>query len=195
MKKKNLFLVLIVVGLMVFAVPYMACANWGFSMGDDGWYTKKVGNRTTDVHTNMTKVELFIPSVAANTGYTWAGQGVTNLSSSSWSASKINPTYVLAQGPSVSSLYWDVLFSGSAPSTFYMDYLVYGNNKNKPVYAIRLTIKNGVPDFSSSGWSYLDVNHLPSYNRNPVPLPPSVWLLGAGLVGAFVMRRKMMPRS
>jgi hypothetical protein len=174
-------------GFFLLVAPVIAHADWGFSMGDDGY---KPG--TTTHYDNIKKIEFFIPNVQQNAGITWSGQGVTNLSASGWTATKINPTYVLATGPSVGSLYWNLLFSGNAPSEFRLDYLVYTGNKNKPVYAVSMTIVNGVPNFSQgSGWVALDPKHLPDYNRNPVPLPPTVWLLGAGLVGAFVFRKKM----
>jgi len=174
------------IGFFLLVAPVIAHADWGFSMSEDGY---KPG--TTTHYNNIKKIEFFIPNVPQNAGITWSGQGVTDLSSG-WTATKINPTYVLATGPKVGSLYFDVLFSGNAPSEFRLDYLVYTNNKSKPVYAISMTIVNGVPNFTQgSGWVALDPKHLPDYNRNPVPLPPTVWLFGAGLVGAFVFRKKM----
>ena len=184
MKTKNTLLVLGLACLMFLAVPLMARADWSLPMGDDGYYYNSRGRL---VHTNMTKIEIFIPSISQNQGVIFTGQGVTDLSSSSWSSNRVNPNYVLLQGNSISSLTWTGLFTGTAPSTFYVDYLVYGSNKSKPVYAIRLLIENG----SMTSYSQLDINNLPSYDRNVVPLPPSAWLLGVGLVGMLVVRRKL----
>jgi hypothetical protein len=95
----------------------------------------------------------------------------------------------------LTDIYWTTLFAGTAPETFRFDYLVYGTN-NKVAYAISMTIVNGVPNFTQgSGWVALDPKHLPNYNRNPVPLPPSAWLLGVGLVGAFVFKKKMAKQT
>jgi len=172
--------------LLLFA-PVGVRADWGFSMGDDGW-----NPAYTQHYDNITKIEFFIPSVVQNAGVTWSGQGVTNLSSSGWTATTINSTYALATGSGVGSLLWSLLFSGTAPSEFRLDYLVYTSDSSNPVYTISMNIVNGVANFTQgTGWVALESGDTPSYNRNPVPLPPSVWLLGAGLVGAFAFRKKM----
>jgi hypothetical protein len=181
---------MIVLALAVVALllsPVGASADWGFSMGDDGW---NPGH--TQHYDNITKIEFFIPSVAQNAGITWSGEGVTNLSSSTWSATKVNSTYVLATGTGVGSLFWTLVFSGTAPSDFRLDYLVYTSDSNNSVFAITMNIVNGVANFTQgTGWVALGPGEVPSYDRNPVPLPPSVWLLGVGLVGAFAFRKKM----
>ncbi len=178
-----------VVGFFLLVAPLVAHADFSFSMGDDGYYPN------SNKHANITKVELFIYD---SPGVTFTGQGATNLSSSSsgintWSATLVSPTYVLLDGSkSLSDIYWTALFAGTAPETFRFDYLIYTGKNEKLAYAISMTIENGVPNFTQgSGWVSLKPNEIPNYNRNPVPLPPSVWLLGTGLVGAFVFRKKL----
>jgi len=180
------------IGFFLLFAPLVAHADFSFSIGDDGYYPN------SNKHTAISKVELFIYD---SPGVAFTGSGATDLSSSSsgvnkWSATLVNPTYVLLDGKkNLNDLYWTTLFSGTAPETFRFDYLVYGTN-NKVAYAISMTIVNGVPNFTQgSGWVALDPKNLPNYNRNPVPLPPSVWLLGTGLVGAFLVRKKMLMRS
>ena len=188
MKENNRHLMVLALAVSVFFfIPAGASADWGFSMGDDCW---NPGH--TQHYDNMTKIEFFIPSVPENTGVTWSGEGVTNLSSSSWSATKMNPAYVLATGTGVGSLFWTLVFSGTAPSEFRLDYLVYASDQSNPVYTISMNIASGVANFTQgTGWVALDPGEVPSYDRNPVPLPPSAWLLGVGLVGAFAFRKKM----
>jgi len=172
--------------LFVFT-PAIASAEWGFRMGDDG-YTP------AGVDVNFRKIEFFIPDVPQNAGITWSDSGVTSFSNTQWNSQKINPTYVLATGPAITgSLYWDVLFTGTAPADFRLDYLVYRNlNTTNAAYGVSMSIKNGVPNFTSTGWTALDVRNLPSYNRTPaaVPVPPSVFLLGAGLIGVIALRKR-----
>jgi hypothetical protein len=173
--------------IVLLLAPVGASADWGFSMGDDGW---NPGH--TQHYDNITKIEFFIPSVAQNAGITWSGEGVTNLSSSSWSAMKVNPTYVLATGTGVGSLFWTLVFSGTAPSDFRLDYLVYTSDSSNSVFAITMNIANGVANFTQgTGWVALGPGEVPGYDRNPVPLPPSAWLLGVGLVGAFAFKKKI----
>ncbi len=180
------------VGFLLLLAPLVAHADFSFSMGDNGYYPD------SNKHTNISKVELFVYN---SPGVTFTGSGATNLSSSSsgvsgWSATLVNPSYVLLDGKkNLTDIYWTALFAGTAPETFRFDYLIYGTN-NKVAYAISMTIENGVPNFTQgSGWVALDPKNLPNYNRNPVPLPPSVWLLGTGLVGAFIFRKKMMKQT
>jgi hypothetical protein len=187
---KKVFLATAILGfcflLSVFA-PNTAYATWGFRMGDDG-YTP------AGVDVNFRKIEFFIPDVPQNSGITWSGSGVSNFSNTQWNSQKINPTYVLATGPAITgSLYWDVLFTGTASTDFRLDYLVYRNTSTtNPAYGVSMSIRNGVPNFTSNGWTALDVRHLPSYNRTPaaVPVPPSVFLLGAGLIGVIALRKR-----
>jgi hypothetical protein len=187
---RNILLATAILGfcflLSVFA-PTTASATWGFRMGDDG-YTP------AGVDVNFRKIEFFIPDVPQNSGIAWSGSGVSNFSNTQWNAQNINPTYLVATGPAITgSLYWDVLFTGNVPADFRLDYLVYRNTSTtNPVYGVSMSIRNGVPNFTSSGWTALDVRHLPSYNRTPaaVPVPPSIFLLGAGLIGVIALRKR-----
>lgn len=194
MKANNKYKTMVfgIIGFLLLFAPLAAHADFSFSMGDNGYYPD------SNKHTNISKVELFVYN---SPGVTFTGSGATNLSSSSsgvsgWSATLVNPTYVLLDGKkNLSDIYWTALFSGTAPETFRFDYLIYGTN-NKVAYAINMTIVNGQPNFTQgSGWVALDPKHLPNYNRNPVPLPPSAWLLGVGLVGAFFVRKKMAKQT
>jgi len=190
MRKNNKYLVLSAfVGLCLLFVPVMAHADFSLSFGDNGYYPD------SNQHTDISKVEVFVYD---SPGVAFTGAGATNLTSSStknlgtWTATLVNPTYVLMEGKkALQDLYWTLLFSGDAPSEFRLDYLVYGK-KNKVAFGISLAIVDGQVNITQgSGWVALDPTNLPNYNRNPVPLPPSVWLLGVGLVGAFIFRKKM----
>ena len=180
------------IGFVLLFAPLVAHADFSFSMGDDGYYPN------SSKHTKISKVELFIYD---SPGVTFTGSGATDLSSatsgvSGWTATLVNPTYALLDGKkNLDDLYWTTLFSGTVPETFRFDYLVYGPN-DKVAFGISMTIVNGVPSVTQgSGWVALDPKNLPNYNRNPVPLPPSVWLLGTGLVGALLFRKKMAKHS
>jgi hypothetical protein len=195
---KRMILTVALCMFLTFALmPAAASADWGFRMGEDG-------NNPTGGHVNFRRIEFFIPDVPQNAGISWSGTGVSNFSStyrpdpsSFWNdnTQKINPTYVLATGNAVrGTLFWDFLFTGQAPTDFRLDYLVYNNtNGQAPTYGISMTINNGVPNFSSGGWITLDRNNLPNYNRSmaAVPVPPSVFLLGAGLIGVVVLRKRI----
>jgi hypothetical protein len=174
--------------ILSFFLPADVAATWGFSMGENGDYP--AGNQ----HANFSKIEFFIADVPQNSGVTWSGSGVSNFSNTSWGSDKINPTYILATGPAVTGdLFWDFLFSGTAPKkNFRLDYLVYTSN-NSPAFGISMSIDKGVPRFNPSGWTALNLNNLPNYNRSPVaaPVPPSAFLLGTGLIGVIALRKRI----
>jgi hypothetical protein len=195
--KRMILTVALCMFLTIAFMPAAASADWGFRMGEDG-------NTPTGGHVNFRKIEFFIPDVPQNAGVTWSGSGVSNFSSAyrpdpspSWNdnTQKINPTYVLATGnPVRGTLFWDFLFTGQAPTDFRLDYLVFRNiNSTNPVYGISMMIRNGVPNFTSSGWTTLNLSYLPNYNRTSaaVPVPPTVFLLGAGLIGVVVLRKRI----
>jgi hypothetical protein len=174
-----------------------ASADWGLRFGDDGW------NPAGTVHYNFSKIEFFIPDVPQNAGVTWSGNSVSNFSSTdgsnpspSWNVNThiINPTYVLATGNAVSgTLYWDVLFTGNVPQNFRLDYFIY-TTAGDPAFGLRLKIKDGqLNTNSNSGWTPLILGNLPDYNRAPaaVPIPPTVFLLGTGIISAVVVRKRV----
>lgn len=170
-------------------LPAASSADWGFRIGDDGWDTAR-----PSAHHDFTKIELFI-DFPGNAGINWSGTGISNFSKTGWSGQVVNPTYLLAAGPEVKNdtLFWDVLFSGTAPKKdFRLDYLVYESGSN-PVYGISMDIKKGKPVFNSSGWTALDLRNLPNYNRAPaaVPIPPTIFLLGVGLIGVVFLRKRV----
>ncbi|MBA4391051.1 MAG: hypothetical protein C0399_08945 [Syntrophus sp. (in: bacteria)] len=160
-------------------------------MGEDGWnpaHTKRY---------DFTKIEFFIAGVPQNAGITWSDTGVSKFTQTGWTAQTVNPTYVSATGPKVTdTMFWNSLFTGTVPKDFRLDYLVYDTNNGSQLklrYGISMNIKNGIPDVSSNGWTALDLKNLPSYNRTPaaVPIPPTVLLLGAGLIGVVVLRKRI----
>lgn len=184
---KGMLLVAVALGfclaLSIFA-PTTASADWGFRMNEDQ-YGFGGGN--------FAKIEFFIPDVLQNAGITWSGTGVSNFDNAGWNAQQINPTYVLATGPKTTgNMFWDVLFTGAAPTEFRLDYLGYKDNGNMS-YGTTLTIKNGVV----TNWAQLNLNNLPNYGRTPVvtPVPPTVFLLGAGLIGMAVLRKRVRSKD
>ena len=181
----NTLLIAVALGFcLLFSViaPLTASADWGFNMGADGFNPKGRDNP-------FNKIEIFIPDLPENAGITFSGGGVSDFSNPQWNANKINPGYIVATGPTITgSLFWDVLFTGTQPLNFSFDYLVYDSRNNRVAYAVRMTIVNGV--ITST---YLDPKNLPNYDRTPagVPIPPTVFLFGAGLIGMAVLRKRV----
>jgi hypothetical protein len=186
---KRMILTVALCMFLTFALmPAAASADWGFRMGEDG-YNPAGG------HVNFSRIEFFIPDISQNAGISWSGTGVSNFSNTQWSSDKMNPTYVLATGSAITTgnlLFWDVLFTGTAPKSFRLDYLVYTNDSN-PAFGLRLKIKDGQLNINPNGWTVLNLNNLPNYSRTPaaVPVPPSVFLLGAGLIGVVILRKRI----
>jgi hypothetical protein len=107
-------------------------------------------------------------------------------SPSSWTGRIINPGYILFTGNSIDQLYF--ILSGTdvgPPNQFTIDFLMWGG----PILTGTLLMQVSWSLDGSvwhAGWPSTDVN---AYNRAPVPLPPTVLLLGSSLLGLAGWRR------
>jgi hypothetical protein len=200
---KNMSLTTAVLGfcllISVFA-PTIASADWGFNMSE---YGTSPGN--PPIVTNFAKIELFITGTNSNNPIYWSGNGAGNISNPNWHAQQINSTYMLLTGPTIQpgtppsgGLSWDTIFTDPADGrkqskSFNLDYLVV-NAQNNAVYGVRWVIQNGRLKPGAGGIIGLDPSVFlgAQYNRTPaaVPVPPSIFLLGAGLIGVIVLRKR-----
>jgi len=170
--KRMKLLVVVALALTIF-LPGMALA---YIQGWSGW------TFTTEVDTVEGFIVLPINYSFAGTGFDFA---TTN---SGWSNSLINSQYAFASGPATIQLNgFTVNFTGNFPaSTTYMDWYAYsGGNGGTIVGAWRQQVGyNAWADIKGTT-ARDDPRH------NMVPLPPSVLLMGSGLLRlAGYMRRK-----
>ena len=161
-------------------------ADYVQTWSENGLYGSPATQQTWD------KAEAFLVS-----GGTWTGAGLT-IALTDWAAALINPTYARATGPTFnSSLLGSFSFttyatdrSGTDPVVF--DWILsYGSTI---VGFDRLTWTPA----AGGGWT-LTESPIPTVqftelssqeNRSPVPLPPTLLLLGSGLVGLVLLRRR-----
>jgi hypothetical protein len=171
---------------LIFAfLPSIVSADWGFRFGDNGW------NPAGTEHHNFSKIDFIIPNIAENTGITWLGNGVSNFSQAGWSIQRINSNYVVATGPAVGIMFWDVLFTNSVPGNFRLDYVLYTDN-GLPAFGINMLIPNGTPNFTENvGWTGMSEPQLQAYSASSVPVPSAILLLGTGLVGIAALRKRI----
>jgi hypothetical protein len=166
-------------------MPPSASADWGFNFGDNGW------NPAGTTHYNFSKIDFIIPNIVENTGITWSGSGVSNFSQAGWSVQRINPNYIVATGPAVGIMFWNVLFTNSTPANFRLDYVLYADN-GLPAFGINMTVPNGMPNFTENvGWTGMSEPQLQAYSASSVPVPSAVLLLGTGLVGIAALRKRI----
>lgn len=188
---KRIVLTAVLSVLLIFVcMPSIASADWGFRFGDNGW-----SNDSTPVHYNFNKIIFNIPNVAENTGITWLGNGVSDFNLTGWTAAhQTNSNYVVATGPTAEILFWNVLFTGTAPpANFTLGYVLYNADNNLPAFGINMFISNGVPNFTQGiGWTPMDTTQLQTYgSQSSVPVPPAILLLGTGLVGIAALRKRI----
>jgi hypothetical protein len=166
-------------------IPSIASADWGFNFGDNGW------NPAGTMHYNFSKIDFIIPNIAENAGITWSGNGVSNFSQAGWSAQRINSNYIVATGPAVGIMFWDVLFTNSSSANFKLDYVLY-TDSGLPAFGINMTIPNGTPNFTENvGWAGMSAPQLQTYSASSVPVPSAILLLGTGLVGITALRKRI----
>jgi len=191
---KNILLVTVALGFsLLFStlLPPIVSADWSLPMSTNGG----------DYYKGYQKIELFIPAAYTGT-ITWASaEGANNFyidGSPVWSATTINrtitPNYALLVGnqKTTGTLYWDALFTGDAPDEFSIDVLIYKNATSNPnsAYGVQYLFTRSGTVWTLTGSTPLDKSTYSKYNRE-VPVPPTVFLLGTGLIGMAVLRKRV----
>lgn len=185
--KRNLPKFMVMLALVaVVSLPGMADADYVQAWTENGWYGTPATQQTWD------KVEAFLVS-----GGTWTAPGLT-LALTDWTATLINPTYAVATGPT---------FNSSSQGNFY--FITYATDRTGSdpfVFDWILSQGDAIVGFdrltwtpaTGGGWT-LTESPIPAdqytnlsfqENRSTVPLPPTMLLLGSGLLGLGLLGRR-----
>ncbi len=124
-----------------------------------------------------------VEAILVTPGATWVAPGLTGLSAPGWTASLVDPQTAQASAPTPGALYdvsqsGDFWFTTTATSPtdtgVSFEWLLFNGTT---------FVGGALVSFSTGGvWSATELTH--------APLPPTVLLLGTGLLGLIGLRRK-----
>ena len=177
MKKNFLKFTVMLALAAVICLPSMASADYIQNWVENGWYG------TPAVRQPWNTAEAFLLSPG-----TWTGTGLTINSGTNWTVTLISPTYALATGDlfnpiTQGNFYFTTSATDLTAVPFSFDWVL---SNHSVIVGVQRSIYT-----PGSGWSYADVTaNPPTENRSPVPLPPTLLLLGSGLVGLGLLRRR-----
>jgi hypothetical protein len=167
-------------------LPGLASAVYVQPWSENGQYGPTNAQQTWD------KAEAFLVS-----GGTWTEPGLT-IGVTGWTAALIHPTYALATGPTFnSSLQGNFSFTTYATDRTGTDPFVFDWVLSFGTTIVGFDRLTWTPA-AGGGWT-LTESPLPAADyikqsaqeiRSPAPLPPTVLLLGSGLMGLVLLRRK-----
>ncbi|MFH2047169.1 MAG: hypothetical protein ABIK92_18730 [Pseudomonadota bacterium] len=152
-------------------------ASWSQGFSENGIYDGSTHN--------ITGVEVFKIGGTSDL----ENPGMSNFSVGAWTVDMPNTNYVKAINATagISNFSWLFSFTGTSSDSLHLAYLAYTDTGK--VFGSYL-------DFNSGSWSYpaiidFDVADYDSLRTgSAVPIPPTVFLLGAGLLSLVGIRRK-----
>jgi hypothetical protein len=140
----------------------------------------------------FTKIEVFADASTTLTGVVLFG-----LSAPGWTNTLVNPRYSVAEGPPPGSVLFTWQFPDPGNQYREIEYLVWnGDTLNSQQHLVFNQSGWYVPSGTGS-WGYYQGDGVNDYYHNPLPssshapLPPTVLLLGTGLLGLIGLRRKL----
>ena len=166
----------------VICLPGVALAVTDYSLGQlenagygNGWYSDPLGITFDQMETYFTGPNvLSTATVGGNAGTFGFATYYGGPTVAGWVGTTASNTHTSAAGPAVSNMTWDYNFAGDQPNTVFpltitIEYFNSGKELGYEAYTF------------TSGSSY-------SGGYTPVPLPPSMLLLGSGLLGLVGLR-------
>jgi hypothetical protein len=171
MKTLGKSLVILALALVI-CLPGVASADYTYTQTwyENGLYGTPALNKTFDM----------VEAILVTPGATWVGTGLTGLTASDWTVDLVNPQTATASAASLYDVsqtgdFWFTTTATSPTDTgVSFEWLLFNDGT---------FVGGALVTFSSGGvWSSTELTH--------APLPPTVLLLGTGLLGLIGLRRK-----
>ena len=133
---------------------------------------------------NFDMMEAFMSS-----GDAFESPGFGNFDNASWNGNLLSPDYIVATGDLDNLLYFNIYFEGSTSNPLTFDFLAWEGDVLK---------EWATASWTGSGWDIVAHDtrtYDPATHNRAVPEPSTLMLLGAGLAGIGIFRRKMFRRN